>query len=429
MISTFRLINISIIVSGLTISVLGLALILKVQYMTRQQKYFFFTLFSLSMAYNLTSLVAQLSLSLAENGNLLLSKTAMFLQAFFSSVIMPLLTIYILLVCKESIKCHLMYLITGLWIIYFLLLVITQHTTFIYYFSHDNTYHRGPYYPLLLLPAVLIMLVNLIVLQKRKHKMSSATYKAFLVYLLLPMAAMLIQMFTFGIQLIVFATSLAALILFLYTLSQAAQNTIRQKAALAEQKYLIKSMQIPQHFIYNTLTNIYYLCDIDAKKAQSLVDSFTTYLKKNFSSIDKNGSISFADELEHTKAYLEVVKARYEDLLFVEYNIANSSFNIPPLTLEPIVENAVKHALDPDLGPLHIRISTRKENHSNIIVVENSGKDFKYRSAASQYADEAGTHVGLENIKSRLDALCNGQLIIEKRAEGGTKVTIKIPQK
>ena len=427
MISMLRLTNFSIIVSGLTISLLGLVLVLKVHYMGKKEKKFFTTLFSLSIAYSLTSLIAQLSLILSDKSPVLLSKSAMFLQAFFSSALGPLLTIYLLAVCKEPLKSTLMYLVIGLWAVYFLLLVIAQFTNSIYYFTPDNSYHRGPYFSILLMPAVLLLLVNLIALLRRRKKMAPINFKAFLVYLLLPLIATASQMFTFGIQLIVLAISLAALILFLYTLHQAAANELSQKTALLEQEYLIKSVQIPQHFIYNTLTNIYYLCDIDAKKAQSVVDSFTTYLKKNFSSIDKNGSISFNDELEHTRAYLEVVKARYEDLLFVDYDIENSSFNLPPLTLEPLVENAVKHALDPDLGPLHIWIRTLKEDGNNIIIVENSGKNFPLEDFNSENCNNTGIHVGLKNIQSRLSALCNGQLIIEKRTEGGTKVSILIP--
>ena len=113
--------------------------------------------------------------------------------------------------------------------------------------------------------------------------------------------------------------------------------------------------------------------------------------------------------------------------MFVDYDIENSSFNLPPLTLEPLVENAVKHALDPDLGPLHIWIRTLKEDGNNIIIVENSGKDFPLEDLNSENCNNTGIHVGLKNIQSRLSALCNGQLIIEKRTEGGTKVSILIP--
>jgi len=204
---------------------------------------------------------------------------------------------------------------------------------------------------------------------------------------------------------------------------------MRYRHKITDLEYKIKSLQIRPHFIYNILSNIYYLCELDPVKAQKLIDDFTLYLKKNFSAVSKQGLIPFEEELQHTKAYLAVVKARYEDLIFVSYDTPLLNFRLPPLTLEPLVENAVKHALDPDSDPLYIIIRTKLENNCNVIIVENTGVDYplendsKFRFLLKK---DNEPHIGLNNVKSRLAVSCGGSLTLSKRPNGGTIATIRI---
>lgn len=204
---------------------------------------------------------------------------------------------------------------------------------------------------------------------------------------------------------------------------------MQYKHKISDLDYKIKSLQMRPHFIYNILSNIYYLCELDPLKAQKVIDDFTVYLKKNFSAVSKQGLISFEEELQHTKAYLAVVKARYEDLILVKYDTPLLNFKLPPLTLEPLVENAVKHALDPDSDPLHIIIRTRLENNYNVIIVENTGIDYPTendnKSKPSLKPDNE-PHIGLMNIKSRLAVSCSGSLTLSKRPDGGTIAIIRI---
>jgi sensor histidine kinase YesM len=143
----------------------------------------------------------------------------------------------------------------------------------------------------------------------------------------------------------------------------------------------------------------------------------------------KQGLTSFEEELDHARAYLAVVKVRYEDLLFVEYDTEFTSFNLPPLTLEPIVENSVKHGLDPESSPLHIFINTKKLDRKVVLTVEDTGTGVDLEAAASKMATEKGedAHIGLENVKARLEKMCHGTLEISPRDKGGTIVTITVP--
>ena len=124
--------------------------------------------------------------------------------------------------------------------------------------------------------------------------------------------------------------------------------------------------------------------------------------------------------MTHTRAYLAVEQAQFEDSLFVDYDTPYIDFRVPPLTLQPIVENAVKHGMDQDSEPLHIVIRTRRTDSGNEIIVENNGADFKP-------ADDKEPHIALENIRQRLEVMCNGNMMIMPREGGGTVVKVIIP--
>jgi LytS/YehU family sensor histidine kinase len=174
------------------------------------------------------------------------------------------------------------------------------------------------------------------------------------------------------------------------------------------------------HFIYNTLMSIYYLCKQDADQAQRVILNFTTYLRRNFSALAMESTISFDEEMEHTKAYLAVEQARFQEGLKVRFDTPCTAFRIPPLTLQPIAENAVKHGLDPEKEALEISISTRKTDEWIEIMVKDNGPGFKP-------ADEDNPQIALKNIRERLDLMCKGTLTIDSGEEGGTVVTIRLP--
>ena len=127
-------------------------------------------------------------------------------------------------------------------------------------------------------------------------------------------------------------------------------------------------------------------------------------------------------EFEHTRAYLAVEQARFEDMLFVEFDTPFTRFRLPPLTLQPIVENAVKHGVDPELGPLSITVQTCAAEDGAELIVANNGQPY-------EPADDDEPHIALNNIRERLKLMCGGELTIRPGEQGGTIVTITIPDK
>lgn len=231
-------------------------------------------------------------------------------------------------------------------------------------------------------------------------------------------------MFLYGFLFIVIGTVIASIAFLAMIIDEQIREYLHQKEMNDIYQTDIMLLQMRPHFIYNTMSSIYYLCELDPKKAQTVVRDFSIYLKKNFSAMSKRELIPFEDELEHTRAYLAIEKARYEKLLFVEYDINYTSFQLPPLTLQPIVENAVKHGVDPDFPSLDIIIRTVEDDECSKIIVENSGPAF-----STPPKNDKDVHVGLSNVRTRLEMMCNANIEITQRVEGGTIVTITIPKK
>ena len=170
---------------------------------------------------------------------------------------------------------------------------------------------------------------------------------------------------------------LLALVMFVLILSDNMEQYARQQQEIAHQRASVLVLQMRPHFIYNTMMTIYYLCKQDTDKAQQVTLDFTNYLRKNFSAIASKDTIPFTDELKHTQAYLAVEQAQHEDNLFMEFDTPHTRFRVPPLTLQPLVENAIKHGMKLEGEPLHIYVKTRKTNSGSEIIVENDGPDYK----------------------------------------------------
>ena len=196
---------------------------------------------------------------------------------------------------------------------------------------------------------------------------------------------------------------------------------MRHQREIANQRAGILVLQMRPHFICNTMMSIYYLCDRDPQKAKQVTLDFTSYLRKNFAAIASEETIPFSSELEHTRAYLAVEQAQFEDTLFVSFDTPYTMFRVPPLMLQPIVENAVKHGMKSSNDPIHISVITRQTDKASEIIVEDDGPGFSP-------VDDNEPHIALNNIRQRLKLMCNGKLLITPREGGGTSVKVIIPR-
>ncbi len=220
--------NFCIASSGLTVSVIGLLFARHARFLEDWHKKYFNVTFAIVIVYVLSDLISQLSFGFMGESFGAVSATAVFFESFFSSVLMPLLSVMILHACKKDLKSPFLFINICLWTVYVIILVFTQFTNSIYYITYNNVYHRGPLYPLLLIPPVLLMLSNLIGLFVWKKDISEKQFFSMLLYIIIPMISMIIQMFFYGLLLIVLGSSISAMILFIYIMNEQIEERIAQ---------------------------------------------------------------------------------------------------------------------------------------------------------------------------------------------------------
>ena len=199
----------------------------------------------------------------------------------------------------------------------------------------------------------------------------------------------------------------------------------RRERENVEWKTQIMLSQMQPHFLYNVLTTISSMCETGgAIQARDVVNRFADYFRANLDSLGKEKTVSFTKELEHIKTYLWLEKVRFEDALEIRYEIGPSDFAVPSLTIQPMVENAVKHGIIPKEEGGTVTIKTYENDTDYVIEVEDDGIGFDI----NEPINDGHVHVGIENVSRRLELICNGSCDIQSETGKGTVVTISIPK-
>ena len=195
----------------------------------------------------------------------------------------------------------------------------------------------------------------------------------------------------------------------------------------------LMASQIKPHFIYNTLNSIRTLTRLDPKAAQQAIYDFSIYLRSNLDNMGDRELIPFSEELRHIRVYLDIEKIRFEERLNVVMDIQTSVFLVPPLSIQPLVENAVKHGICTRMCGGTVTIRSYEEKNEYVVEVEDDGAGFDVSgldlgddtdSAAPSSGNAPDGHIGLKNIRFRVQEITGGTLKIESHPGKGTKVTV-----
>ena len=356
-------------------------------------------------------------------------KAVWFLQSLLGSIPMPMFTFYLVHCYGENWRCSMLFrAVLTIWGLYVLLLCIGQLTPLFYIaINWESRLREDLRYPSGAIALIGITLLNLISVIRRWNALPPKKRFAFLAMLLpVPVIFVYLVFSASGLLFTDIGISLSTLSMFFIILHDQAEQNMRQQQEIAHQRSSIMILQMRPHFIYNTMMSIYYLCKQDPDLAQQVTLDFTTYLRRNFTALASEEPIPFSEELEHTRTYLAVEQAQFDDMLFIDYDTPHVDFRLPPLTLQPIAENAVKHGMNPDSAPLRIRIATRRTGSGSEIIVEDNGPGFDPEDGFKP-TDDSEPHVALKNIRERLEIMCNGKMTIVPREGGGTLVRVTIP--
>lgn len=243
-------------------------------------------------------------------------------------------------------------------------------------------------------------------------------------YIVVPLLSYVIQIMMPEIE-VANAGAVFTLLIILMNIQFDYEIKIRQQdKELTDQRIDIMLSQIQPHFIYNSLGVIYHLCESDPKTARKAVRKFSDFLRGNMESLNAHGPIVFEKELNHAANYLYLEQQRFGDKLQVIFSIKTENFLIPPLTVQPLVENAVQHGIlnKKDGGTIIIR--TEETDEYAVVIISDNGIGMEKAKEHPSLGNHA--HIGIANVRNRLKEMVDGKLEIES-SNCGTTVTILIP--
>ncbi len=308
-------------------------------------------------------------------------------------------------------------------IICIILVIISQFTELYYHFDSHNFYHRNQAYIISLLLPMVCMLIDLSMLIQYKKNISKEIFVAMLSYIILPFLATVILIFYYGISLVNIAISVSMILMFVVEMVEQNRVLAAKEKEVVELQISLMLSQIAPHFIYNTLTTIKALCTKNPEEAKETIDDFAGYLRGNLDSLTGKEKIPFERELNHVKYYLAIEKKRFGERVNVEYDIKEDGFLIPALTLQPIVENSVKHGICKKAEGGTVLIKTERKQNNIFITVQDNGIGFEI----DNIKNDKSSHVGLRNVAERINSMCGGKLEIESVVGKGTITVITIP--
>lgn len=289
----------------------------------------------------------------------------------------------------------------------------------------DRNYVRGPLYALFQSYPILALIINQggII---RSEKLTPHEKVALSTYCLAPLVALPVQLLHYGVA----ATSVSLLISLVSVYNniymQRSITLAQRDKELTQSRVNMMVSQIQPHFLYNTLTSIANICEKDPKTARRAIVDFSDYLRVNLDSLKCNRAVPFEQELEHCQTYLNFEKMRFEEDLNIEYDIQTLDFDVPILSIQPLLENAVKHGICSKRGSGTVRLTTYKLRGMYYVEVEDDGVGF---DVTAKPHDGAREHIGLENVEYRISEMCHGIMHTSSVPGKGTKITIIIPEK
>ena len=351
-----------------------------------------------------------------------LLKIFYFLRLMFIYVLTGIFTEYMICFFHADQKKLMRTCIWGLILISTATLFINLFVPFFYSIDSNNRLIPTVYFQLSLFPCVLISILNLIYVICRKSKVSALAFTSFLFYIIVPVSAIMIQILFVQLDIVSIALILVMMYMFVVMQNRFVHEYIEQEKELQESRTRLMISQVRPHFIFNSLTSIAQLCDEDPAEAKNVTIAFANYLRGNLTSLEKTEPIPFSDELNHIRNYLKIEKTRFGDFLNIVYDIETEDFRVPALSIQPLVENAVKHGVGMKEDGGTVTISVHAEDGQIVLAIRDDGIGF---DTSKEMASDTG--IGIRNSTERLKLQCQADVRIESTPGTGTCVTITFP--
>ena len=306
--------------------------------------------------------------------------------------------------------------------------IMSVYNGTLFYIDATGTFTYTDLYMIVNLFDLSIIFTQIIYVLKYRKTLTRRGTFILLTFSIFPLAAMPLQLF-WDTTPKCMATTMSLIALYMLFQGELTRQLAEKKKELAEKEHQLGESriatmisQIQPHFIYNTLGTIEQLCLEQPERASKLVHDFSLYLRGNFSQIDNAALIGISRELEHVRHYADIEQTRFPDMT-IRFDLHSSEFLLPALTIKPLVENAIKHGLMKLESGGTVTIRTFETDRHYCVSVVDDGVGFD----PSVLRDET-KHIGIRNIRGRLEAMCNGTLMIDSAPGKGTTALIRIPK-
>ena len=318
-------------------------------------------------------------------------------------------------------SAYLMRIVCGC---YLVLVFLSMFNGMLFQVDAHGNLTDGPYYWIAWLIDPMILLIEILVVVHYRKNLSR-----FGMIVMLNFG--LVSLLTTGLQSIwypvpeLLACTLALLLMFMLFYWEMAKNLVENERELMQSQMSLAISQIQPHFLYNTLSTIAELCRKDSAMAEEVTNRFALYLRGNLEHMGDSFPVEFSKELKHVQTYLWIEKIRFQEELQVVYDIQTEDFIIPALTVQPLVENAVKHGMMGSENVCTITIRTKCVERGYQVIIEDDGCGFD----PEQVKNDGRKHIGIESVRNRLRFMVGGILTVRSVIGKGTTVIIEIPGK
>lgn len=269
------------------------------------------------------------------------------------------------------------------------------------------------------------MVINLIMLLRLGQNISLRQRIAFIMYLSLPLLSLMFRGFWPGVYVVALASCFSMMIILIVVVDEQSKNLRKHELDNEQLKVDLMLSQIQPHFLFNVLYVIQEICLIDAETASKAISDFSRYLRHNMDSLSINSPIPFSEELEHVRHYVALQQLRFGDALDVRYELACTDFQLPTLTLQPLVENAIRYGVRKSKdGEGTVIIRTQEFPDRYEVHVIDDGPGF----VLDRLPDDGMSHTGIKNVRERLGRICGGELRVETEIDKGTDAAIILPK-
>lgn len=303
------------------------------------------------------------------------------------------------------------------------LYVSSVWTQMFFYLDDENRYIETPLTFVTGVVIIPLVIAGIVVILKNRKSTTTGDTVIHLLYNLAYLALGLLDtLLTTTFHYIVMAVFVVVIYIFISQQRDKELETKQKELAVSELNAL--RLQMNPHYIYNTLASIDGLVMTEPKEARGLIAKFTKHLRSGY--LDDNPRmVPFEKELENIRCYLAVEEVRFQRIR-VEYAIETTDFMLPPLTVQPLVENAIKHGIckkKDSAGTMYI--STAETEDSYCITIRDDGVGF---DPTAPKPNDGRSHIGLANARKRLELICGGSLKITGEPGVGVEAVVTIPK-